>query len=57
MFYVDSDSETQKVYKYSDVHIQIQGNVTRHHTIVKAKQNEVTLSNVSYPILCQAQSV
>lgn len=57
MFYVDSDSETQKVHKYSDVHIQIQGNVTRHHTIVKAKQNEVTLSNVSYPILCQAQSV
>lgn len=47
----------QKVYKYSDVHIQIQGNVTRHHTIVKAKQNEVTLSNVSYPILCQAQSL
>lgn len=37
MFYVDSDSETQKVCKYSDVHIQIQGNATRHHTIAEGK--------------------
>lgn len=37
MFYVDSDSETQKVCKYSDVHIQIQGNATGHHTIAEGK--------------------